>query len=329
MSRRSRVSVLVAAGLAGVVATSLTAGPAGAAVERSQPAQSHQKELLTVGLTHAARPARPTKASNLTYHGGRVSSKGVKVYIVFWGSQWGTGTTTPSSDPTGAAARQVDFFNHVGGDAWSKSTLQYCDGVATGTVNCGTAGNHTLSPTNVLKGTWVDNTVSAINNASESQIAAEVARAVAHFGNDTSDGVQYVIDFPHGVYPNGFAAQSGGTYCAYHDNTTVNGASVAFTNMPYMTDAGFSCGANFVNAGSAGALDGVTIVGGHEYTETLTDQWPSAQLAWVDSKGAENADKCAWVSSGSGAAGNVALNGKSYALQSLWSNLASGCVLTS
>lgn len=328
MSRRSRRSLLVAAGLAGVVATALSAAPAGAAVEHAQPAQSHKKELLTVGLTHAAKPARPTRGSNLTYHGGRVSSKGVKVYIVFWGSQWGGGTTTPQLDPTGAAARQVDFFNHVGNDAWSKSTLQYCDGVAIGTVNCGTAGNHAVSPTGVLKGTWVDGGTSAINNASESQIAAEVARAVSHF-NDTTDGVQYVIDFPHGVYPNGFAAQSGGTYCAYHDNTTVNGVPVAFTNMPYMTDAGFSCGANFVNGGSGGALDGVTIVGGHEYTETLTDQWPSQQYAWVDSKTAENADKCAWLSSGNGASGNVTLGGKSYALQSLWSNLANGCVLTS
>ena len=46
------------------------------------------------------------------------------------------------------------------------------------------------------------------------------------------------------------------------------------------TDAGASCGANFVNAGSGGALDGVTIVEGHEYAETLSDQNPGG--GWIN-----------------------------------------------
>ena len=94
-----------------------------------------------------------------------------------------------------------------------------------------------------------------------------------------------------------------------------------------------SCGANFVATGGSGvngASEGVTIVGGHEYAETLTD--PAASNGWLTSGGAENGDLCAWISSGQGASAIVSLNGSNYAVQSLWSNAfnnsAGGCVLS-
>ena len=97
--------------------------------------------------------------------------------------------------------------------------------------------------------------------------------------------------------------------------------------MPYITDAGASCGADF---NGLGPTAGITIVGGHEFGETVTDQYPST--GWLDSGGAENGDKCAWISSGQGAAANVALSTGSFAVQSLWSNAfnsnSGGCVLS-
>jgi hypothetical protein len=93
--------------------------------------------------------------------------------------------------------------------------------------------------------------------------------------------------------------------------------------MPYVTDAGSSCGMNFVNGGSAGTLDGVSIVGGHEYAETITDQFPAG--GWLDSAGNENGDKCAWLSSGTGRSQNIALGTGSFAVQSTWGNDTSSC----
>jgi serine protease len=97
--------------------------------------------------------------------------------------------------------------------------------------------------------------------------------------------------------------------------------------MLYITDAGASCGANFNNLG---AKAGITIVGGHEFAETETDIFPNG--GWLDSSGAENGDKCAWISSGQGASANVSLGGSSFPVQSLWSNAfnsgAGGCVLS-
>lgn len=101
---------------------------------------------------------------------------------------------------------------------------------------------------------------------------------------------------------------------------------IAYTNMPYVTDAGASCGANFNGLGPSA---GITIVGGHEFAETETDIFPSG--GWLDGSGAENGDKCAWINSGQGAAANVALSNGTFAVQSLWSNAfpgkSGGCVL--
>ena len=70
--------------------------------------------------------------------------------------------------------------------------------------------------------------------------------------------------------------------------------------------------------------------GGHEYGETVTDPFPNS--GWLDGRGAENGDKCAWIASGQGASQNIGLGGNNYAVQSLWSNAfnsgAGGCVVT-
>jgi serine protease len=97
--------------------------------------------------------------------------------------------------------------------------------------------------------------------------------------------------------------------------------------LPYITDAGASCGANF---NGLGPNAGVTIVEGHEASETVTDQFPSS--GWVDASGSEIGDKCAWISSGQGAATNTTFTTGTFPVQSLWSNAfnsgAGGCVLS-
>lgn len=102
---------------------------------------------------------------------------------------------------------------------------------------------------------------------------------------------------------------------------------IAFTDLPYMTDAGASCGQNFVNSGSAGTLDGVSIVSGHEYAEAMTDPQPST--GWVDVNGQENGDKCAWIAPGTpGGSADITLLTGTFAVQSLWSNAVDGCVIS-
>src|SRR5437588_830701 len=178
-------------------------------------------------------------------------------------------------------------------------------------------------------GVWYDNASAAPSKPGQSNLANEAINAAAHFGNTSSSSnttVQYVINTATGNNASGFGTQ----YCAWHSSTSSSYGNIAYTNMPYITDAAASCGANFVNSGSAGLTDGITIVGGHEFAETETDIYPST--GWLDKNGQENGDKCAWISSGQGAAADITLKTGTFAVQSLWSNAfnsgAGGCVLS-
>ncbi|MDF3299579.1 hypothetical protein [Streptomyces tropicalis] len=323
MLRRTTLA-RVAATAATLVAATLMASST--AMAQAPETSGHAKQFAA----RDARGATTATGTLLSYGGGAVVTA-PKVYVVYWGSQWGTGSTV-TNDPSGEAALQLSFFQHAygSGDTWSTSNTQYCQGVAVGTTQCNGAGTPVGHPaSSPVGGTWLDSSVSAPNKPTQSQIAAEAVKAAAHFGA-SGDNVQIIVDAPHGVVPSGFKTQ----YCAWHDETTTStGAKLPYTNFPYVSDAGSSCGANFVNPGSSGvngATEGVTIVGGHEYAETLTD--PTAGTGWLDSTGYENGDKCAWISSGQGASAIIGMNGSNYAVQSLWSNNfnngSGGCVVS-
>ncbi|MDH6580803.1 hypothetical protein P3T29_006497 [Kitasatospora sp. MAP5-34] len=280
-----------------------------------------------------------TSAANLAY-GGAIDGIGVttgapKVYVIYWGAQWGKASTDShglvhlAGDKSGMAPDQQSFFKGLGtgGETWSGVMTQYCQGVATGAQTCPSTAAHVGHPTTAgaLAGVWED-TSAVPAAASGHQIALEAIKAAKHFANTTAAknrNAQYVITFPTGTNPDNYQSQG---FCAWHDyngDTTLSGGAatspygdIAFTNMPYLTDAGASCGQGFVN--SPGTLDGVTIVGGHEYAETITDQNPAG--GWTSSNGSENGDLCAWISSGQGASQNITLGTGKFAVQSTWAN---------
>ena len=284
--------------------------------------------------------------TNLTYGGG-VNGVGVttgapKVYLVFWGSQWGTsgtnakGDTTLSNDPAGAAPVVQEFFKGLGtnSEGWSKVMTQYCEGISSGASTCPSTAPHVGYPTGgALAGVWYDNSSAAPSQATADQLAQEAVNAAAHFGNTNAAAnrnAQYAILSPTGTHPDGYNTATS-NWCAWHDwtgdtNTTSPYGGIAFANDPYQLDMGSSCGQNFVNSGSAGTTDGFTIVFGHEYAETITDQFPAG--GWTDIQGQENADKCAWISSGTGKSQNITLATGSFAVQSTWGNDKSQCEIT-
>ena len=280
---------------------------------------------LTNGANNSGgRQNGGAKTNNLKYGGGQVQTA-TKVFVVFWGSQWST-----TGDPAGMASYLTNFLGGLYGtqDNWSTSTTQYCQGAPSGATSCPTGaqfvGHPTTSP---VADTWTDTATAAPSGASQSQLATEARRAATHFSPTAPLGpnAQIVVVTPSGADPQGF----GTSYCAWHSYTSAAGVgTIAYTNLPYMPDAGAACGQSFVNAGAAGALDGVSIVAGHEYAETLTDPFINA---WKDQQGQENADKCAWISpTQSGGARDLALTSGSYAVQGLWSNALNsgtgGCV---
>ncbi len=299
-----------------------------------------------LGLQHTTPFTTIATGPNDVAFGGGIDGVGVtagaeKVYLVFWGTQWGTqsvnsaGNFTYSGDRKGMAPDLQAFFKGlgIGGETWSGVSTQYCQGVSAGTTTCPSSNTqHVAYPTGgALAGAWEDTTAAAPSAASAHAIGQEAENAATHFGNttDTSNlNTEYVIVSPTGTDPDNYKTNG---FCAWHDYTgdttldgggAVSGPLIAFTNMPYVTDVGFSCGENFVNSGTAGTLDGVTIVEGHEYNETITDQFPAG--GWTVPSGAdageEVGDLCAWISSGQGAATDLSLTTGSFAVQSIWAN---------
>jgi serine protease len=337
--------------------------------------------LLPAPFSNCGLPELPATTlpwpGNMSYWGGHVQTN-PKVYIVYWG--WGepgafpagqtcvpesfaegSVTATLNCDPDGAGKRMADFVAQLGATAWAGTSSQY--------YQTDSAGNKQFigNPSNQLGGIWVDDTnnasglpkTSSTNPAGPTNtytdLAQEAARAVQYFGiTDLANADIVIAQPPNFSDPN--AVSTG--YCAFHDYTQPaleNGIynavqpGIAFTNMPYALAINSNgqnvCGKDAVNSGSAGTLDGFTIVLGHEIEETVTD--PGAEDiqggsglnnqtylgGWYDPLDAnENGDKCAWVGESLltatgppapifGAMGTMIGNqGETFPVQSLWSN---------
>ena len=259
------------------------------------------KVAANAAATCTTEPACP-----LLYNNGPVQHT-PQVYLVLWGPNW-----SKVSSQQASANYLESFYSGLGDgsdDIWSPITSQYGD----------TSGNPTF-PASVLGG----------------QIAAEADASAVKFGITDLADAQIVVATQSGTCPLGFAGTSCPTstnpYCAYHSSS-----NEPYINLPYLLDAGSACGQDFVN--NDGIHDGFSLVGGDEYADTITNPIPSTSTApnpgWVDTadtvSGGEVADKCAFGQSFSGGAPttDMQLSTGSFAMQSLWSNAAVGCVMSS
>jgi hypothetical protein len=256
---------------------------------------------------------------NLGYGGGSVQHA-PRVYLLLWGPTWSS---------SGADTEYLNaFYSGLGfgpQDTWSTITSQYGDG----------SGNPGFSGS-VLQGVFQDTTAPP-SDVSPSDLNAEADAFTSTEGLTDLGNAQVIIASQSGTcFSDGFAGNPGGcvssppAYCAWHTGSAMG---ETFTNLPYSLDAGSGCGENFINPGSAGTFDGFSIVGGHEYAETITDPFPDS--GWWDAadsvSGGEIGDKCAWAGEIWGTpdpAGDVTLSTGSFAMQSLWSNADGGCVMS-
>ena len=266
-------AVVVAVALVAITASSTSAHAAPAVrprgIKRQQPS----------GTRVASEPMSVHSSGTL----GVVATK-PKVYLVFWGKQWAT-------DPAHARAALTAFFTNLYGpaDKWGMILTQYCGGVPTNTVRCGSKGQHVVHPTSTpLAGTWLDN-AAAPTNASAQQLGNESAKAATHFGNTTqakNANAIYVLASAHGTHPDGFGPN--GDYCGYHSVMPTSAGQVPYINLPYVADLGAgSC----TTLRPAKVLDGYFSTVTHEFAEAVTDLWLDRGW-WNPPSGDEVADAC-------------------------------------
>jgi serine protease len=267
-----------------------------------------------------SKAAPAASANDLHYQGGAVETA-PKVYISWWGSQWNTGFSTGGFTSAQAQTYITGFFSNVGGSSWDNIDTQYCQGTTVGSISCGSGSTHITNPTGQLKGTWVDTTTSVPTHPTQSQIQSAATRLMNHFGGFDANATYFVFT-PTGHSMSGFGTQ----WCAWHDEPT-SGTQMAYAYIPYIPDAGTTCGRNFINKTNNsygnGYFDGFSIVAGHEYAEAMTDPHPertSTNFGWLANNGEENGDLCAWASNST----NITLGSHFYAVQPIWSNASNG-----
>jgi serine protease len=272
----------------------------------------------------------------MRYQGGQVLVH-PRVYIVFWGSEWGAADAhgMPTADPLNAAASAVDFFGRLGGrgDSWSTILTQYCSGTAVNATSCGLRSRH-IAPLNSspLRGWWVDTSPPpGASTAARKQgaFSDEINTALNHFhARDVDDIVVLVL--PPGPNTDPCAALHTGAQTAQH------GYRAAIV-LPYPVPA---CGGEAPECDLAtpapclpDARRVITFMASHEYAETLTNPHASSCLqptgicGWIVTDVPvynqhvgtfqEIADVC-------GSSAFIELSGKQFTVAMLWSNSANG-----
>lgn len=329
MALRTRITL----GLAGLAALSActdstptpadpnAAAPAfnNAADQAGARPQRHVFELRnSPGVQSAA--GRKGGGTGISFHGGPVLQATTKVVAIYWAA--GTiynGGPTPGTTGSGAADGSLigHFLRNVGGSPYFNINTTYTDKSGLKIVN---SVNYT--------GFWANNTSapSGTTSVSDAQMVAMLQSGFNSGKLIYDPGTLYLI-FTAGQVNlgGGFGTQ----YCGYHTHGTVSIAGVnqtaLYSAMPYDNAYPASCTNGTASPNGDPGADNEVSVLIHEIEETTTDPMGNA---WYDTRGYENADKCAWnfgvtYASGGGVA-NMNLGGKHFLVQQNWINAGTG-----
>jgi Phosphate-induced protein 1 conserved region len=227
----------------------------------------------TAGTTGKRNPA-------IAYHGGAVIATPTP-YLIWYGN-WnqGNGSDTP-------AGQQIvrDFIHGLSASNYYVTNASY-SGV-TGSFNIsglGNGGNGTHE---------TNDSGSQGSNLSDSQIATIVSTAIQHglgtAGGDPN-GIYFVLTSSDVNESSGFCTQ----YCGWHTHSTsiAGKTDIKYAFVGNANRCLSACAAQTVGPNGNAGVDGMVSVIAHEMEEANTD--PDLN-AWFDSKGAEDADKCAWT----------------------------------
>src|SRR5436190_17465364 len=240
-------------------ATVLFLGLSAAGVSAAGPAP--RADLLYArGVDHPANhQSRPRSSPNLTWHGGAILGS-TTVQAIYWGTSW----TEANPKITGLDT----FYGGLDGTDYMLSNTEYA-GTNGQVVGAGVTSN----------GHAIDTSAAPSRAPSVSTIQSEVSKVI------TSP----VANAYYPVYIDQKRGSAG--YCAWHSYGTVHGKPVEF-GFFFNLDGDPGCDPQDTTTGHSQGLAALANVSGHEISETATD--PN-NGGWWDSKGEENADKCAWT----------------------------------
>ncbi len=231
--------------------------------------------------------------------------------MLFWGPEW---ENDPEQQAAAAALRSL--FHQLGGSSYGCSWREW--ELPGSPIGAGSyLGDEVILTEPVGAGQPLDDT--DIQARIVTEVTAQRAPAA-------TDDTVYVVAPRKGVpVQAGLETGCGGTnftFCAYHDSFTQAGVRFRYAVLPYpCTQGGNTC---FVDT-QEDPGHALEAGGSHELAEAVTDpdQPPVGNGGWFeDRSGAENADLC----ESEACLAELTAGPDTFTLNSLWSNLAGGCV---
>jgi len=259
------------------------------------------------GKGDAPGQGKPKPGGNgISYHGGKLILGTTNVYYIWYG-KW---------DGNDAPAILTDFAQNIGNSPYYNITTTYYDG----------SNNHVANSV-AYAGSTTD-AYSRGTSLSDSAIQGVVSDAISQgrVPKDTN-AVYFVLTSKDVTASSGFCTQ----YCGWHTHGTIGGQDIKYSFVGNPDRCPSACAAQAMGpSGNAGA-DGMASIIAHELEEAVTD--PDLN-AWYDTRGYENADKCAWTFgttqvAPNGSQYNMKLGNRYYLIQQNWVNAGGGsCALS-
>jgi hypothetical protein len=253
-----------------------------------------------VGQAPPSKSAR-TRTNGISYHGGPVMTAGPTVYYIWYGNWSGNSAST-------ILTNQVQS---EGGTPYFNINTTYYNG----------SGTHV--PNHVAYGGSTSDNYSQGTSFGDSGVQAIVSSAISsgRLPKDTN-GVYFVLTSQDVNETSGFCTQ----YCGWHTNATISGSDIKFAFVGNAARCLSSCAAQSTSPNGNPGADGMASVIAHELEEATSD--PDLN-AWYDTRGEENADKCAWTfgtesTASNGSKYNVTWGGTKYLIQQNWVNANGG-----
>jgi hypothetical protein len=246
--------------------------------------------------------------TGINYHNGPVLLNTVNVYYIWYGN-W--------SNNASAVTILTALANGLGGSAWFGINKTYYQGSTTKQYVSGAVHYNGSINDNYSQGT------SLTDNKVETVVSTAIKNGLGvTSGKPDANGVYFVLTSADVNETSGFCTQ----YCGWHTYGTISTTNVkyAFVGNPDRCPNACEWQTTSPN-GNAGA-DGMASIIGHELSEATTD--PNLN-AWYDSRGEENADKCAWTfgstsKASNGSVYNVTLGSSNFLIQQNWVNTPPG-----
>lgn len=248
--------------------------------------------------SHVSQGAH-VRTNGISYHGGPVITGGVNAYYIWYGNWQGNTATTILTS----------FIQSEGGSPYFNINTTYYNG-----------SNVKVSNTINYTGNTSDN-YSQGSSFGDAGVLNIVKKALGT-STPNANTVYFVLTSADVKETSGFCTQ----YCGWHTHATINGVDTKYAFVGNPDQCPSACEDQTTSPNGNAGADGMASIIAHELEEATTD--PDLN-AWYDTRGEENADKCAWTfgtesTASNGSKYNVVLGGKQYLIQQNWVNASGG-----